>query len=62
VKSSEAKADTLDSADENYMFGGLAHLDSRYSMLDSGIEYFNINPKQVSVQVCVLTVDNSQID
>jgi hypothetical protein len=28
VKSGEAKADTLDSSDENYMFGCLAHFDT----------------------------------
>jgi hypothetical protein len=28
VKSGEAKADTLDSAYVNYMFGSLAHLDT----------------------------------
>jgi len=62
VKSSEAKADTLDSTDENYLFGSLAHLDTRYSMLDAGIEYFNINPKKVFVQGKSLNADNSQID
>jgi len=50
VKSSVAKADTLNPADENYMFCCLAHLDTRFSMLYSGIGHFNVNPKQVSVQ------------
>lgn len=50
VISGEAKTDALDPADENYMFSSLAHLDTRFLMLDSGIEYFNINLKQVSMQ------------
>ena len=50
VKSSEAKADTLDSADENYMFGCLAHFP------------LYINPGPLILQVCVLSVDNSQRD
>jgi len=33
TKSGEAKADTLDSAGENYMFGGLAHFSYRVSKL-----------------------------
>jgi hypothetical protein len=48
--SGETKTDTLDSADENYMFGALAHLDTRCSMLDWGIEVLNINLKPVSMQ------------
>ena len=50
VKSGEAKADTLDSADENYMFGCLAHLP------------LYINPGPLILQVFVLSVGNSQRD
>ena len=50
VKSGEAKADTLDSADENYMFGCLAHFP------------LYIKPGPLILQVCVLSVDNSQRD
>jgi hypothetical protein len=31
----EAKANTLDPADENYLFGSLAHLDTRFLILDA---------------------------
>ena len=50
VKSGEAKADTLDSADENYMFGTLAHLP------------LYVKPGRFFLQVFVLSVDNSQRD
>jgi hypothetical protein len=50
VKSSETKTDSLDSADENYMFGALAHYP------------FYIKPSLFSLQVCVLSVDNTRID
>jgi hypothetical protein len=50
VKSSEAKADTLDSADENYMFGCLAHFP------------LYVKPGRLLLQVFVLSVDNSQRD
>jgi transcriptional regulator with GAF, ATPase, and Fis domain len=48
VKSGEAKTDTLDSADKNYMFGCLAHLP------------LYINPGPLILQVSVLSVDNSE--
>lgn len=50
MKSSEAKADTLDSADENYMFGTLAHLQ------------LYIKPGRFLLQVFVLSLDNSYRD
>lgn len=50
VKGSETKSNPLDPADENNMFCTLAHLDTRFSMLDSCIEHFNVNPKHFSVQ------------
>jgi len=48
--SGEAKTDSLDSADEKYMFGALAHFP------------LYINPSRLSLQVCISSVDNSQID
>ncbi len=50
VKSSEAKADTLDSADKNYMFGCLAHFP------------LYVKPGRFFLQVFVLSVDNSYRD
>ena len=43
VKSGIAEAYALDSADENYILGGLNHLYTRISLLDLGIECFYIN-------------------
>lgn len=48
--SSETKADTLNPADENYLFGDLAHFPSY------------INPSRLSLQVCILSVTKGQID
>jgi hypothetical protein len=50
VKSGVAKTDTLDPADENYMFCSLVHF------------LFYINPGQSLLQVCILCVDNSERD
>jgi len=50
VISGEAKADTLDPAGEHYMFGTLAHFQ------------LYIKPSRLSLQVCILSVGNTQID